>query len=256
MVSHGWQPILFEKCRKEEGYDILRDNIEWKPAYESNKLGIDTTLDGRTSLEGLFAAGMARVLGINPFTGWSIASCTWSGYVAGRSAAEYARHADFKAVDASFWADQREKFHRPLERESGVDPDRLIRDLQEILFPVDVLIIMAGGRLTKTLNQVLHLKEEKLPCLKASDMRSLIRAREAQTMVLSAEMTLRASLLRKETRENIFYREDYPLPDNESGLKWIVVQKGREGEMEFSTEKIPFDHYRFKPPTPEGAKPE
>jgi hypothetical protein len=27
MVSHGWQPILFEKCKKE-GYDILRDNIE------------------------------------------------------------------------------------------------------------------------------------------------------------------------------------------------------------------------------------
>jgi succinate dehydrogenase/fumarate reductase flavoprotein subunit len=86
-------------------------------------------------------------------------------------------------------------------------------------------------------------------------MRSLIRAREAQTMVLSAEMTLRASLLREETRESIFYREDYPSPDNENGLKWIVVQKSSEGEMEFSTEKIPFDHYRFKPPGPEKANP-
>ena len=82
---------LFEKCLKEEGYDILKDNIEWQPAYESNKLGIDTTLSGESSLKGLFAAGMARVLGINPFTGWSIASCTWSGYVAGESAARYSK---------------------------------------------------------------------------------------------------------------------------------------------------------------------
>ena len=247
MVSHGWQPILFEKCKKEEGYDILRDNIEWKPAYESNKLGIDTTLDGRTSLEGLFAAGMARILGINPFTGWSIASCTWSGHVAGRSASEYARRGDFKEIDASSWADQREKFYGPLKQVSGVNPDRLIRELQEILFPADVLIIMAGPRLKKALDRVLHLKEENLQSLKASDMRSLIRAREAQTMVLSAEMTLRASLLREETRESIFYREDYPSPDNENGLKWIVVQKSREGEMEFSTEEIPFARYRSRP---------
>ena len=76
MVSHGWQPLLFEKCVKEEGYDILKDNIDWQPAYESNKLGIDTNLSGESSLKGLFAAGMSRVLGINPFTGWSIASCT------------------------------------------------------------------------------------------------------------------------------------------------------------------------------------
>ena len=90
MVSHGWQPILVEKCKREEGYDILRDNIEWQPAYESNKLGIDADLECKTSLKGLFAAGMARTLGINPFTGWSIAACTWSGYAAGESAARHA----------------------------------------------------------------------------------------------------------------------------------------------------------------------
>jgi succinate dehydrogenase / fumarate reductase flavoprotein subunit len=249
MVSHGWQPILFEKCKTEEGYDILRDNIEWQPAYESNKLGIDTTLDGRTSLDGLFAAGMARTLGINPFTGWSIASCTWSGFMAGRSACEYARQSDFKKIDASSLTGQRMKFYEPGKRVSGVEPDRLIRELQEVLFPVDVLIIMAGPRLRKALDRVLHLKEEELPVLKAPDVRSLIRAREAQTMVLSAEMTLRASLMREETRQSIFCREDHHALDNENWLKWIVVQKGRGGEMEFNTEEIPFDQYRFSPPT-------
>jgi succinate dehydrogenase/fumarate reductase flavoprotein subunit len=79
-------PILFEKCEREEGYNPLRDNIEWQPAYEANKLGIRSDIHCRTSVEGLFAAGMARTLGINSFTGWSIASCTWSGYTAGEIA--------------------------------------------------------------------------------------------------------------------------------------------------------------------------
>ena len=247
MVSHGWQSILFEKCKSEEGYDFLRDNIEWKPAYECNKLGIDTDLTGKSSVYGLYAAGMARILGINPFTGWSIASCTWSGYVTGESASEVAHHTDFKEIDLSHVSEGKKTFFEPLERESGVDPDRLIRELQKILFPADVLIIMSEPRLRNALNRVIELKETKGSSLKAKDVRTLIRAREAQTMMLSAEMTLRASLMRKETRGSIFYREDYKTPDNKNWLKWIVVEKGRDGEMNFKTEDIPFEKYPLKP---------
>jgi succinate dehydrogenase/fumarate reductase flavoprotein subunit len=247
MVSHGWQTLVFEKCVKEEGYDILKDNIDWQPAYESNKLGIDTDLSGESSLKGLFAAGMSRVLGINPFTGWSIASCTWSGYLAGESAARYSEETQSKAPDLSDLLERKRSFFEPVQRGSGVDPDRLIRELQEILFPVDILIIMSETRLKNALKRVIEMKEKKVPFLKATDVRILIKSKEAQTMILSAEMTLRASLMRQETRENIFYREDFPLPDNANWLKWIVVQKGRDGELVFSTEAIPFERYPFKP---------
>ena len=104
--------------------------------------------------------------------------------------------------------------------------------MQEILFPADILIIMNESRLKNALNRVLKLKDEKLPALKATDVRTLIKSKEAQTMLLSAEMTLRGSLMRKETRESIFYREDYPTPDNTHWLKWIVVKKGGNGEMD------------------------
>ena len=119
--------------------------------------------------------------------------------------------------------------------------------MQEILFPADILIIMSESRLTNALNRVMKLKDEKLPSLKATDVRTLIKSKEAQTMVLSAEMTLRGSLMRKETRESIFYREDYPTPDNKNWLKWIVVKKGRDGEMTFSTEDNSFERYPLKP---------
>ncbi|MHC4230535.1 MAG: FAD-dependent oxidoreductase, partial [Planctomycetota bacterium] len=130
-VSHGWMPILFEKCRREEGYDPLRDNIEWQPAYEANKLGVDADLNCGTAIDGLFAAGMARPLGINPFTGWSIASCTWSGYRAGESAGEYAKDTELRAIDFNGLTESTETFLEPLKSEQGVDPDSLVHEIQK-----------------------------------------------------------------------------------------------------------------------------
>jgi succinate dehydrogenase/fumarate reductase flavoprotein subunit len=107
--------------------------------------------------------------------------------------------------------------------------------------------MMSEPKLQEALERVMGLKREKEGTMTASGMRELIKARETQTMVLSAEMTLRASMMRKETRENLFYRQDYPNPDNAKWLKWIVVQKGSNGDMKFSTEDIPFDRYKFRP---------
>ena len=248
-VSHGWMPILFEKCRREEGYDLLRDNIEWQPAYEANKLGVDADVECRTPIDGLFAAGMARPLGINPFTGWSIASCTWSGYTAGENAARYAKSEKRRVIDFRALTDSRDRFFKPLKTEDGIDPDGLVHEIQKILFPVDVLIIMSESKLQNALDQIMALKAQKLPRLKATDTRTLIKTKETQTMMLSAEMTLKAAMMRKETRENIFYREDYQQPDNENWLKWIFAAKGPNGGIVFSTEDIPFDKYRFQPET-------
>lgn len=246
-VSHGWMPILFDKCRCEEGYDLLQDNIEWQPAYEANKLGIDADIDCQTAIDGLFAAGMARPLGINAFTGWSIASCTWSGFTAGGNAAAYAKQTKLKNIDLTALIRSRNDFFNPLQIEKGVDPDTLVHDLQKILFPVDTLIIMSEAKLQAALDKVMTLKGEKLPRLCGSDVRYLIKAKETQTMMLSAEMTLKASMMRKETRENIFYREDYKEADNKNWLKWIFVEKADDGGIEFLTEDIPFDSYPFRP---------
>ncbi len=246
-VSHGWMPILFEKCKREEGYDPLRDNIEWQPAYEVNKLGLSADIDCRTTLEGLFAAGMARTLGINSFTGWSIASCNWSGYRAGESAARHAQSIALEDIDFADLSESHKRFLDPLRRASGFDPDQLTHDLQKILFPADVLIIMSESGLKNALDQVVILKDQRMPDLKATDVRSLIKSKETQTMLLAAEMTLRAAMMRKETRDNIFFREDYDRPDNENWLKWILAEKDEDGGIKLTTEDIPFEKYRFKP---------
>ena len=246
-VSHGWMPILFEKCEREEGYNPLRDNIEWQPAYESNKLGIRADLECKTDVKGLYAAGMARTLGINAFTGWSIAACTWSGYTAGEHAARDRGTYKGKRLDCASLETCHEKFLDPLRNDNGFDPDSVVHELQKILFPAGVLIVMHENRLKQALEKVGRLKKEKMARFGAQDVRTLIKAKEARTMICSAEMTLKASIMRKETRESIYFREDYDSADNENWLKWILVEKGIQGEMSFTTEDIPFDKYRFKP---------
>jgi succinate dehydrogenase/fumarate reductase flavoprotein subunit len=66
-------------------------------------------------------------------------------------------------------------------------------------------------------------------------------------MVLNAEMRLRASLVRTESR-GCHYREDYPRRDDENWLAWVLL-KEQDGEMITVKEAVP-QEWR-----PDGAKP-
>ena len=57
--------------------------------------------------------------------------------------------------------------------------------------------------------------------------------REAKTanMIVSAEMKLRASLMRQESRCS-HYRLDYPNMDNDNWQAWINIYQGDDGTMQ------------------------
>ena len=61
-------------------------------------------------------------------------------------------------------------------------------------------------------------------------------AHETANMVLNAEMKLRASLLRTESRGS-HYREDFPDRDDELWRAWIVIRRGADGQREL--ERVP-----------------
>ena len=58
-----------------------------------------------------------------------------------------------------------------------------------------------------------------------------------KSIVLHAEMKLRASMFRKESRWT-HYREDYPLRDDKNWLCWIKIQDVG-GEMTFTKVPVP-----------------
>jgi succinate dehydrogenase/fumarate reductase flavoprotein subunit len=85
-----------------------------------------------------------------------------------------------------------------------------------------------------------ELRDHHVPMLRAADLHELRLAHETANMIISAEMKLKASLMRKESRCSHF-RLDYPEMDTKNWNAWINIYKGRDGEMKL--EKQPFDSW-------------
>jgi succinate dehydrogenase / fumarate reductase flavoprotein subunit len=67
---------------------------------------------------------------------------------------------------------------------------------------------------------------------------------ELRHMLTTSEMIVRASLMRKESR-NRFQRSDYPKRDDENWLKHILIEKTRTG-MSLSTIPVEFPYVKME----------
>ena len=132
----------------------------------------------------------------------------------------------------------------PFGRQKGLSPDEAIYLIQDIVCKVKYNLRRSRDRLEEAISKV-EAVQGRLPELYAKDSHGLGKCHEAKSMALCAEMTLRAALMRTESRGTHF-REDYPERDDRNWLKWIII-KQQSGKMVFSTEPVPIDRYRIKP---------
>jgi succinate dehydrogenase/fumarate reductase flavoprotein subunit len=135
----------------------------------------------------------------------------------------------------------------PLERKGGFTPHWVTQVLQNTLAPYFVLYIKKGDRLQTALNTVEYLRDHIVPKLYARDDHELRLAHETANMVTSAEMKLRSSLFRTESR-GTHYREDYPGRNDAEWLAWVRL-KDEDGAMKAFKEPIPAEW------RPDAAKP-
>ena len=194
-----------------------------------------------TTVPGLFTAGDC--------------CCTWSwgainagappgllpagvtGRHAGRGAAAYAaEHPLTTEPDVSALV---EDMYVPLRRRGGYDPRWVCQLLQNTMLPYYVIHIKKGDRLQAALTNVAFFRDHMVPMLKAADPHELRLCHEVKSMVTNAEMILRASLMREESR-GWHYREDFPVQDDENWLAWVLLQRGGEG-MKTGRRDIPAD---------------
>ena len=265
----GRAPIYWELGSGSADYHVLvqgpEGQIRTKLDLEAEKLGrirmvtgsslgmsvhltegiwpIDTTC--ATQVPGLYAVGDslgARVGGTRyPNMGIALATCAVSGRRAGINAAEYALQRKGYAVDMNDVLCMKRDLFLPTERQGGFTPGWVTQVLQNTLMPYWMLYVKEGKRLQSGLTQIEFMKERILPKLMASDAHGLRLACETKNMVLSAEMKLRASLFRTESR-GTHYREDYPLRDDPNWLAWIKI-RDVEGEMKLCKEVIPMKYW-------------
>ena len=201
-----------------------------------------------SDIPGLYAAGDAlgshMAGGIYTQVGSSLAGSAVQGAIAGEAAAEYAAGAEAPSIPDARLAEVIDDILAPLKRKAGYGPAWVTQTLQGIMIPNFVLYIKKESMLKAALAFVEELRDHHMPLLRAADMHELRLAHETANMIVSAEMKLRASIMRKESRCS-HYRLDYPDLDEENWRAWINIYQGPDGSMRL--EKQPFDAWPDRP---------
>lgn len=198
-----------------------------------------------SNIPGLYAAGDAlgsyMAGAIYTQIGSSLAGSAVQGGVAGKAAANYSKSVDFFEISPIKIKEIKEEVLAPLKREAGYSPAWVTQTLQGIMIPNFIIYIKKGNLLQAALSYVEELRDHHLPMLRAANMHELRLAHETANMIISAEMKLKASMMRTESRCSHF-RLDYPETNKEEWEAWINIFKGEDGNMQF--EKQPFNSWK------------
>ena len=195
-----------------------------------------------TALPGLYAAGNScatRASGGAGYAGmgWGISHAAVTGTIAGLAAAEYVAKAKETKIDEAELTRAKEYICAPVERKGGFSPAWLVQIIQSITIPYFYLWVKKGDRLQAALTIAEFVNSHLVPMVKAGDAHEWRMALETRNMALNAEMMLRASLFRTESRGSHF-REDYPRRDDPTWLAWVKL-KNDQGKMTVSREPLP-----------------
>jgi succinate dehydrogenase/fumarate reductase flavoprotein subunit len=230
-----WMDYFFRKLGDEAKTDMFGKT----PYYALNqmtKMGIRTGADCRSDVPGLLSAGLAQAGCANHFAGFHIGLCVGNGWIAGKSAIEDIDCLPAPALDAAEVRALHAETHAPLKAASSAESDRILRDLQAVMFAYDTGILKREDRLQAAFDRVTALSEE-FKTIAAPHTHELVRLKETEAMLLAARFILGASLYRTESRLSHF-REDHDLRDDTNWLVWVDVAEGGNGPS-FSKTPVP-----------------
>ena len=221
-----WMDNFFRKLGDEARTDMFGKT----PYYAMNqmtKMGIRTGADCRSDVPGLLSAGLAQAGCANHFAGFHIGLCVGNGWIAGKSAIEDLDRLPAAALDTAEVRALHAETRAPLNDTARTESDRILRDLQAVMFAYDVGILKREDRLQTAMERVSSLADE-FKNIAAPHTHELVRLKETEVMLLAARFILGASLYRTESRLSHF-REDHEQRDDENWLVWVDVAEGGNG---------------------------
>lgn len=233
-----WMDYFFRKLGSEAKTDMFGKT----PYYALNqmtKMALRTTPDCRSDVPGLLAAGLAQAGAANHFAGFHIGLCIGNGWIAGRSAVEDIDGAPAPRVDPAGVQSLHAETARRLDPAAAAESDRVLRELQQVMFAYDIGILKHADRLEAARDKVVALAGRARE-LQAPHVHELVRLCETEAMLLAAQFILGAQLFRTESRLSHF-REDHEQRDDENWLCWVDITDGG-GAPHFSKTPIPLTY--------------
>ncbi|KJR96127.1 MAG: hypothetical protein VR68_15505 [Peptococcaceae bacterium BRH_c4a] len=226
-VSSLKEPTMpFEKMEKELGIDWRREKIPWEPAVHSFLGGVIIDRQCAAGIPGLYAAGETAghglMFGADRVCG-AVAACLVLGRRAGRNAALEAFRTKMPSLT---WSEVRQEEQRwqSISCLSGDAPGRIRRELQQVCWNY-FGITRSAGDLSRGLDAVEQIERKgmRVDCTK-----DLVEAIESKNLILASRLVAHAARIRTESR-GLHQRADYPLTNDQSWLKWVVLRKEGNG---------------------------
>ena len=240
--------IQFEYTPKlgKAGVNARSDRFEWVPALHTFLGGLDINERCEVpGVEGLYASGESATgtHGSNRLSGNAIASAFALGARSGKYAAIYAADAELEEVDPGETAEEAARIEA-FKRDEGLDPTELTEEIKNTAWESTGVVRNERG-LTAGLERFQEIRREKVPRLKADNLRDLIKSLECSNLAWVGEMVAACALERRESRGQ-HTRDDYPERDDKNCLNWITVEKDGD-EVKPVVKPIPFEEGDLKP---------
>ena len=242
-------PHVYKTCL-HRGIDITKTPLEVAPGSHTWLGGLQIDVDGRTPVDGLFAAGETAggIHGGNRIGGSALSASLVYGRRAGKKAAALVkteRVALAGAQDSVIPASERAWLASLMSRDSGPLQSDL-RTACRMLAHNKLGPIRDARALQEALAEYEHFDRDELPAMRLDEKArssdsvrgaELESALSVRNLVLLGRILAKAALMRTESR-GAHFRLDYPDTDD---AHWRVVtrlQQGAHGEIEFHTDPV------------------
>ncbi|MGD1118240.1 MAG: FAD-binding protein [Dehalococcoidales bacterium] len=247
-LTHLMANDTMKLLREKAGIDPLREKMEMWPRYLYSGGGLRIDIHGKTTLDGLYAAGGASSNcwsgGGGGQAGLGVQSAAVTGFVAGENAARYALDSRRLDIDGLQAQQVLNRVMSPTKHQGVLNAAEVIARVHEAVVPMKYNRQREAGRMKEALGIVQDARD-KLSRVGAADFHELARYHSAESMIMAAENTYRAALMREESRAGHF-REDFPQRDDKHWFKWITIQQ-QDGVPQLATLPVPLEKFRLKP---------
>ncbi|HEX9351541.1 MAG TPA: FAD-binding protein [Gaiellaceae bacterium] len=210
--------------------DPIYEPIPVRPGAHYHMGGIDTDVDGKTELEGLYAAGecaCVSVHGANRLGGNALMETITYGKRSGAVAADWALTHTTVAVPPSVESDAQRELKTLLDRREGERPWRIRDELAKTMH--ENFGVFRREKQMKEQEQIVGYLRERYENVFVEDKgevfnNDLTQALELGFLLELADCMLVSGLARKESRGAHARPHDYPDRDDENYLKHTIVR--------------------------------